>query len=318
MSPTPSTVQSTNSSKNGPTPPTPFMGGGSESSLIDPAICSEPPGSGQRSANGERAPNYEMHGQERTASPNQNRKQPQPGSVEEVYRDDFRSVSQLDVDLCASVASRHTPVGPHQMTAGFEAEMLDFDFESNEPYVMQRETSDTASMTSSREDGCTCLSDLVQSVEARVDLGQTTSGSLEVIRMLNEASERLVHCNESHGGIFYSILLGIYEEAENGLDMIPGYAGKSDNETYLPTTNHSVVSDKSNRTAMSQNDAEIAVLMRETIFKAFTTLSMVAAALIFKVGENLAKGHREVVAGYADMLRDRFKVRLTAVVASRH
>ncbi|KAK6849301.1 hypothetical protein PG995_013134 [Apiospora arundinis] len=245
---------------------------------------------------------------------------PSGNSAKEIYCQGFHPISRSDAVFDNPESSRHTGLPTdHPTTSQLEAEIMDFDFEGNDHYVLGHDPSDTASVSDASVDGCFCLADLVQSAEAKADLGQTKAGSLDVVRRLNEASERLIHCEENHGGILYSMLLALYEDAESCLSLAQLCGPKQ----RRPSLTGAVGLGKSN----SSNNGGVTLhgttadmeagssIFTSVIFKAFTALSTVVAALPFKPGTNLDQAHQDVVIAYAQKLRNKFGSRLIEIRA---
>ncbi|KAK6833376.1 hypothetical protein PG987_008070 [Apiospora arundinis] len=315
-----------NDSSGDLTSPT-LVGSSSSESVffIDPAICSRSPRRPDyRPAAESRTPKTLVH-QRETAPGRQNDQDnlPSGNSAEEIYCQGFHPISRSDAVFDNPESSRHTGLPTdHPTTSQIEAEIMDFDFEGNDHYVLGHDPSDTASVSDSSVDGCFCLADLVQSAEAKADLGQTKAGSLEVVRRLNEASERLIHCEENHGGILYSMLLALYEDAESCLSLAQLCGPKQ----RRPSPTGAVGLGKSNNNSNSNNagvtlhgtaaDMEAgSSIFTSIIFKAFTALSTVVAALPFKPGTNLDQAHQDVVIAYAQKLRNKFGSRLIEIRA---
>ncbi|KAK8122638.1 hypothetical protein PG984_011308 [Apiospora sp. TS-2023a] len=281
--------------------------------FIDPVICTKPPQRQHcRSASDGKATRPLSMTHERMPAPDRTHRRDNPpssnGSADDLYRNMFPPGSQSDVaTFDSSVSSGQTDRSTQQMASHLEAEIMDFDFDGSNQYTMEQDASDTDSVAASigGGEGCFCLADLVQSLEAKTDLGHTKAGSLEVVRRLNEASERLIHCEEPHSGILYSMLLALYEDAEACLSPVRAGGPKSrpDGETTGGLSHGKTTTEL------------ISNMSTSIVFKAFTALSTVAAALPFKPGTNIDKLHQDVVIAYAQKLRNKFGGRLMEIRA---
>ncbi|KAK2007419.1 hypothetical protein LZ32DRAFT_662877 [Colletotrichum eremochloae] len=313
--------QITNQNMDNLATPTTLVGSNSSESIIfvDPAMWSKQPKSVFRSATDARAPKPLMRDQ--GTAPDRVLDQDHPStsnSSTDMYRDELRLGCQSETVFETSVSPRHVDISTQPMTSQLDADIMDFDFGGNENYEMDNGAFDTASVADSSDDGCLCLSDLVQSFEARTDSCQTKADSLEVVRILNETSERLIHCKETHSGIWYSMLLALYEEAEGSLSSLQSGEQTSGGVSHLHTSHprREGPSDKPIRAReQPRSGSGTSSVLTSTIFKAFTALSTVVAALPFKSQANIDKAHQDVVVMYAERLRNKFRSRLVEITA---
>ncbi|KAK6213284.1 hypothetical protein QIS74_09286 [Colletotrichum tabaci] len=245
--------------------------------------------------------------------------------------------NSFDCDDMTFGLSRYSQAPPPSLSSRLEADMLDFDLGGHEGrYAVEPASTESASTHSDFDDeGCLCLSDLVHSLNFKMDIGRGKKDPHEVICILNEISERFIQCEDNHSSLWYIVLLALYQDANENLnqykdpsretlsrsqsqrDLLDQTGSLSQNNTggreyqHRRHGNHPGPNPNITDSCTAQRSAK----KRSIVLKAFLNLSTIITALPFKLSipDDDAPDQAYVTA-FARKLLGKFEGQLTRAI----